>query len=136
MCYNNNTFKMTEIAAHIAVLIFIIMALIQLLLAFGAPIGKMAWGGNYKILPPKLRVGSFISAGIFILAIIIILENAKLYIVFNQPTIVDIFSWIFVAIFGLSTIGNMVSKSRLEKMVMTPVALVLTILCFIIAIGA
>ena len=126
---------MTEIAAWIAISIFILMALFQFLLAFGAPIGKMAWGGNYEILPPKLRIGSFISAGIFILAIIIILENAKLYFIFNQPTIVNIFSWIFVAIFGLSTIGNMVSKNRLEKMVMTPVALVLTILCFIVAVG-
>jgi hypothetical protein len=126
---------MTEIAAWIAISIFLLMALFQFLLALGAPIGKMAWGGNYKILPKKLRIASFISAGIFLFAIIIILESAELFIIFNQPTIVNIFNWILVCIFGLSTLGNIMSKSRLEKIVMTPVALVLTTLCFIIAIA-
>ena len=40
-----------KIAAGIAAVGFAGMTVFQLLLALGAPIGHMAWGGKYKKLP-------------------------------------------------------------------------------------
>ncbi|MEJ2618566.1 MAG: hypothetical protein P8Z35_26675 [Ignavibacteriaceae bacterium] len=47
-----------EAAAVICVIIFLAMSIFQFLLVFGAPLGKLAWGGKYKILPFPLRIGS------------------------------------------------------------------------------
>ena len=40
------------------------LVIFQTLLAFGAPFGKAAWGGQHDaVLPQKLRISSAISAG-------------------------------------------------------------------------
>ena len=125
---------MTEIAAWIAVSIFIVMIVFQSLLALGAPFGKIAWGGNHRILPLNLRIGSIISVGLFIIATATLLEKANLQITFNRPGLVNILVWFYVGLFSLSTFANIVSKSRLEQKIMIPVAATLTILCLIVAI--
>lgn len=127
--------SITETAVVICIIIFSIMFMFQLLLAFGAPLGNLAWGGKYKILPLSLRIGSFISALIFVFAGIIMLEKANLISFINSPAFVSISIWFFAVLFGLSSLGNIMSKSRLEKRIMTPVALIIFSLCLIIAIG-
>jgi hypothetical protein len=124
-----------EAAAILCVIIFFSMSIFQLLLVFGAPFGKLAWGGKYKILPLSLRIGSFISALIFVFGGIIMLEKVNLISVLNSPVFVSILIWFFAILFGLSSLGNIMSKSRLEKRIMTPVALIIFFLCLIIAIG-
>ena len=37
------------------------LAVFQLALAAGAPLGRFAWGGSHEVLPPRLRVGSLVS---------------------------------------------------------------------------
>lgn len=46
------------IATLLAVFILSLLSLFQLSLALGAPMGKFAWGGKYKVLPRNLRIGS------------------------------------------------------------------------------
>lgn len=124
-----------KLAAWLAVFIFACMAIFQLLLAFSAPYGNLAWGGKYKKLPINLRIGSFLSALLFIIATISLLEKATIVKIINQPIITDILVWFFVVLFGLSTFGNIVSKSKMEKRIMTPIALTLFLLCLIVGIG-
>ena len=107
----------------------------QILLALGAPLGKMAWGGKYSILPLQLRIGSLISAGLLILAIFIFLEKAKLLYIFNSNLLVNLLVWFFVVIFSSSSLGNILSESKLEKSIMMPIAITLMLLALIVAIG-
>ena len=125
---------MTPWAAWIAVPIFFGMMIFQILLALGLPWGKIAWGGNHRVLPFTLRIGSLISAGIFLLALMVTLQRAKIVLVFNWPILEDILIWFFVGLLTLSTLGNLTSESRLEKKIMTPIALVLMLLCLLIAL--
>lgn len=129
----NNVF--IEISAYALIIIFLVMFLFQLSLAFGAPFGKLAWGGVYNVLPASLRFGSFISAIIFLFGIMIVSEKALFYSLFYYPILADIFIWLFVVLFGLSTIGNLFSKSKYERLVMTPIAFLSFCFCLIIAIG-
>ena len=57
---------MEEYAPHIIhyrhFYVFISIAVFQVLLALGLPLGEFAMGGYYKVLPYKLRVASAINA--------------------------------------------------------------------------
>jgi hypothetical protein len=110
------------------------MMIFQLLLAVGLPLGNMAWGGNHRILPLKLRISSLLSAGLFILAAVVFLQKAKIISVFTWDLGVNILAWFFVLLFGLSILGNLKSNSGLEKKIMTPVAITLTVLCLILTL--
>ena len=109
------------------------MACFQLLLALGLPLGKFAWGGKHRTLPIGLRIASLVSAGILVVMSLIVLERAGLATVLNHSGAVYYGTWIMAGFFGSNTITNLASKSRLEKSTMTPLALVLCVLCFVIA---
>ena len=128
--------ELIDISAYALIIIFILFFLFQMSLVFGAPFGKLAWSGMYKVLPPSFRFGSFIAAVIFIFGIFIISEKASLYSFFYYPIIADVLIWVLVILFGFSTLCNMLSKSKLEKLVMTPIAFISFCFCLIIAIGS
>ncbi len=76
----------------------------------------------------------FNSAVIFVFASIIVLDKAEVFSVFNSPMVVTYGVWIFTAFLGLNTINNFISRSKLEKRIMTPIALTLGLLCLTVAI--
>ena len=126
----------TELAAWIAVVGFFGLMCFQILLALGFPCGKAAWGGKYSKLPPVLRIASLFSAGIFVVLSLVVLERADIHAVFNNSTAVTIVVWIIVSFLLLNTFGNFASKSKPEKRIMTPISLILALLCLIVAISA
>lgn len=103
------------------------MAIFQILLAMGAPLGNLAWGGFYKKLPMKLRISSFFSAIIFLLIIITVAEKLNLLYSFNSPKIIQYLLWFFFILFSLSTIANIFSQSKMEKRIMLPIAIILAL---------
>ena len=123
-----------QIAAWIAAVGFFGLICFQLLLASGLPLGQAAWGGKYRILPIRLRVASLLAAVIIALAAVIILEKAAVFTIFNNRTLVTCGTWIFTAFFGLNIFMNLMSKSQLEKRIMTPVATVLCLMCLLVAL--
>lgn len=52
-------------AAIIATVVFILLGVFQIIVALGAPYGQYVWGGQHKVLPKGLRVGSVIAVGYF-----------------------------------------------------------------------
>jgi hypothetical protein len=62
------------IAALLAVLT--LLALLQISLAAGAPLGRLAWGGQHRILSNRQRVGSILSAAIYGLIALIALDRS------------------------------------------------------------
>ena len=123
------------ISIWITAIIFGCMFIFQMLLAVGAPLGHMAWGGKLKTLPSSLRIASTVSALIFLYGIAVVLESADLIELIHAPKIIQVSVWVFALMFTFSTVGNYLSKSRLEKRIMTPISLILSITCFIIALS-
>ncbi len=126
----------TEIAAWIVVIGFFGLMCFQILLALGFPLGQAVWGGKHIKLPPRLRIASLFSAGVFVAASIFVLERAGVISVFKSQIVVTTGVWILVGFLGLNTLSNLASKSKLEKRVMTPVSFTLGLLCLIVAITA
>lgn len=121
----------TRTAARVAAIGLAGTALFQLALASGVPWGAAAWGGLYEQLPPQLRVSSAISAVALVAAAALLLRRAGFWGTASTP--VRVLSWLLVPLLALSALGNFVSASRWENLLMGPLALVLSVLCAVVA---
>jgi hypothetical protein len=124
----------SQSAAIVATIILICVIGFQLLLAAGLPLGRAAWGGQFTVLPRKLRFSSLAAAGILALAVWIVLTRASL-VAGDESMVIRVATWVFVGIFLLNTLGNFVSKSQVERKVMTPVTLILAACFAVVALS-
>ena len=100
-----------------------------ILVACGLPLGEFTMGGQHRILPKKLRVVAVISVAIQIFAMIIILQAGSFIPLWFSFKITKYICFFFATYLSLNTIMNMLSKSRKEKYLMTPISLIAGI-CF------
>lgn len=114
--------------------ILALLALFQLTLILGAPLGHFAWGGRHRVLPARLRVGSAISILVYGLIDLIAWDRVGALDVVPEP-LSEIGMWVVFACFTLGIAMNAISRSRPERYTMVPVSLVLAVLSFLIAAG-
>ena len=111
--------------------LFGVIATMTVLVACGLPLGEFTMGGQHKILPKKFRVAAVISVAIQIFAMIIILQAGGFISLWLSFKVIKYICFFFAAYLSLNTVMNMISKSRKEKYVMTPISLIAAI-CFLI----
>ena len=109
--------------------LFGVIAIMTVLVACGFPLGEFTMGGQHKILPRKFRVMAVISVAIQIFAMIVILQAGGFIPLWLSFKVTKYICFFFAAYLSLNTIMNMISKSRKEKYVMTPLSLIVGI-CF------
>lgn len=125
----------SRIAANVATVLFIVTMLIQLLLAAGILPVSMAWGGRQSELTPGLRIGSLVA--VVILGLFLYVIRARAGLIGNSPptTAIKVFSWVITAFMALNTLGNLTSVSGLERLVFTPITLLLVVSCAIVSLS-
>ena len=106
------------------------IAVFQVLLAAGLPYGKAAWGGTHRVLPPKLRWASLASLVVLASMAWVVLARSGLVAPGAESAAIRVMIWVFAGFFALNTVGNLASKSVLERSVMTPATL-LIVHCFV-----
>jgi hypothetical protein len=111
------------------------MATFQVLLAAGLPLGRAAFGGANAVLPAKLRSASAMSALLFFAAFYVVLARGGLLGAASESAPVRIGIWVLAALFGLSTLANIASRSRWERFLMAPIGLGLTACCIVVALA-
>jgi hypothetical protein len=126
---------MTTALAIVFVVLLAGLAVFQLLLVAGLPLGRFAWGGQHNVLPPRLRVGSVISVLIYVIFAFVALERGGTTNAIRAPLAEVIAMWVIAGYLVLGVPLNLASKSPHERRVMVPVALGLAILAILIAIG-
>ena len=109
--------------------LFGVIAIMTVLVACGLPLGEFTMGGQHKILPKKFRVVAAISVAIQIFSMIIILQAGGFISLWLSFKLTIYICFFFAVYLSLNTIINMISKSRKEKYVMTPLSLIAGI-CF------
>ena len=115
--------------AILGAVIFGVIATMTILVACGLPLGEYTMGGQHKVLPKNLRVAAVISVAIQIFAMIIILQAGGFIPLWFSLKVTKYICFFFAAYLSLNTIMNMISKSRKERFVMTPLSLIAGI-CF------
>jgi hypothetical protein len=124
----------SQIAAVVASIVLVALAVFQVALIAGAPIGRFAWGGQHTVLPARLRVGSVVSIVLYALFAIVLLDRAGVIDVL--PDVVStVGTWVLVGYFALGVVLNGISRSKPERNLFTPVSLVLAVLCLLVALG-
>ena len=112
-----------------------VLAVFQLALVFGAPLGRFAWGGADRVLPARKRIGSVVSILLYAVFAWVFLMKAGLVPMVLPEVVVDVAAWVIAAYFALGIALNAISRSKPERYTATPVAIVLTVLSVIVAIG-
>ena len=112
------------------------VAVFQVALAVGAPLGRAAWGGAHERLPRNLRVASACAAGVWVLAALIVLAAAGFEASPIPTSVADWATWVLAVFLLVGAMMNLLSRSRLERIIWGPVALVLAGLIGIVASGA
>lgn len=109
------------------------IAAFQIALAAGAPLGRAAWGGSQERLPRNLRVASAVAAAVWVFAALVVLVGAGFDASPIPVSVADWATWVLVALLVLGAAVNFLSRSRLERIVWGPIALVLAGLTAVVA---
>jgi hypothetical protein len=128
---------MTIPAAVLAAILFAGMAAFQASLALGAPLGAHVLGGRYRgALPNRLRAFSAIAAAILVGGALVILARAGAigWPVGATGLLVPT-AWAIAAFLVLNTLGNLASKSQLERTVFAAMTAALAVLCAYVALS-
>jgi len=121
-----------KLASILAAFVLSLIAVFQILLALALPFGRAAWGGIHRVLPPRLRLASALSALPLGLGAWIVLARTGMVAIPWQSSTVRAATWVAFAFLALNTIANLASRSRIERALMTPAAFVCSV-CLLVA---
>jgi len=125
---------MVRTAAMAAAGGFLVIAAFEAALALGAPLGRAAMGGFYEQqLPIGLRIASGVAVGVWLLAALIVLGRAGFKVVPLPAGVLRWGTWGLVGLLFVGAVMNIASSSGWERFGWAPVALILGVLCLIVA---
>lgn len=111
-----------------------IVIIFQGCLAAGLPWGEASMGGKYPgKYPPKMRLVAVINMLVLFLILAIVLSEAEIIVPQLKP-ISRIGIWFVVVFFGIGTVLNIITPSKIER-IWAPVAAIQLITSVMIAIS-
>lgn len=125
-----------EVAAIIAAALMAIVAVFQIALSLGAPLGYAAWGGTHEaVLPVRLRIASAVAGFlIYPFLIMFVLTSADVIQADWMPGTGRVGMWIITGFFVLGGFANFASKSKRERY-WGPVSWAIAVCCGIVALA-
>jgi hypothetical protein len=124
-----------ELAALLAAIGFTVIAVFQVVIALGAPLGRAAWGGAHIVLPRNLRVASAVAVVIWVVAALVVLDRAGTSIIDLPDAVTSWGTWALVVVLPIGALMNFASSSPYERFGWGPLALVLAMLTLILALS-
>ena len=120
------------VAAYLFSFLMGIVMAFQLALAIGMPWGEMAMGGKYPgRFPLKMRLAALVQIPLLLSFTLIVLTRASLalvdYFEFSKYAI-----WLVIAFSFIGAILNTITPSRKERMLWSPISIVLLICSFVV----
>ena len=122
-----------KLAGNILITLLLLLIMIHILIMLRAIPYDIVWGGQIKDEGSlmKFEVFALVTSFLF-LAIILLKINHLKFMKFRK--IINIAVWIMFVYFLLNTVLNFASGVSLEKLIFTPVTIILSILIFRLAI--
>lgn len=121
--------------ALVLTVIVTLLVVFQITLALGAPLGRFAWGGQHRVLPVRLRIGSVVSILIYALIAVLAWDRVRAIDVFPD-VVAQVGMWVVFAYFVLGILMNALSRSKPERFTMVPVTIALAVFSFLVAMGS
>jgi hypothetical protein len=115
---------------------FIALAVFQAALAVGAPWGLAAWGGESSHLSAAQRGASAVAAVVYVAAALIVLGRVGIWGTRGNRSVFRWGTWFLAVVMAIGAVPNFISQSSWENFIFGPLALVLAILCVVVARSA
>lgn len=106
-----------------------ITIVLSILIICGLPLGELTMGGQYKVFPKKLRLVLVTQLILQVFLAVVILQMGGFIPLWFSIQVTRVIGIVTAVYLSLNTILNLVSKSKKEKYIMTPLSL-LTAICF------
>lgn len=120
-------------AAMVAAAGFIGLAVFELSLALGAPLGRAAMGGTHTYLPTGLRIVAATATLFWSLAALVVLRRGGYRVPLISSGVSQVGTWVLVGLLSLAVLMNLASSSEWERFLLAPIAAILAVLCLVVA---
>lgn len=114
-------------AARALILFFSLFILFHVAVLAGFVPMELVWGGRLKTREELVRF-EVVSIVLNVLMLMAAMAKAKFLKQGSSPRWLMIIFWAMTTLFALNTLGNLLAESYVEKMVFTPVTLLLSVL--------
>lgn len=121
-------------ASLVACAVLGVLAVVQLSVAAGAPWGRFVWGGQHRVLPTRLRIGSAVSVLLYAGFAALLLSRAGV-LPGGETLVVRVLTWVLFAYFVVGIGMNAISRSRAERLTMTPACVALAAATLVVALS-
>lgn len=121
----------TAVFTLIAILVAIVT--LHILILSGLIPYEAVWGGRLQSHEQMVKFETT-SIGINLLLIGIVSLRGRLLKTAVPPLVITIAVWLMVILFILNTVGNVLSENRVERIVFTPLTIILALLSLRLAI--
>lgn len=119
-------------AVRLCLTIFILFAIFHILVISGTVPKDIVWGGRISD-PFMLGFMEVVSLLILISGLVLLLSKSRMMLrSFSRKA--DTLFWILPVLFALNSVGNLMAVNLTERLLFTPVTLLLTFLTFRIAL--
>jgi len=113
---------------------FSVVIILSFLIILGLPLGELTMGGRYKVFPKELRIVLVSQLLLQVFFVIVILQmGGYLPLWFSHKT-TRIILIVMAVYLSLNVLMNLASKSRKERLIMTPLSLIAAV-CFWITVA-
>lgn len=124
-----------RVVGLVAAVLMGVIAVLQIAVALGAPLGRWSWGGQHEgVLPRRFRIASgFAGLVLYPALALMVLDSAGL--VDSPLPSGSVAMWALTGFFGLGTVANALSRSKPER-IWAPVSLTIAVCCAVLALNA
>jgi hypothetical protein len=119
-------FKLT---VNLLLAIFSILVIFHILVVVGVIPYDLVWGGRLGNAA-QMRQFEIVSIIINLLIMLVVAMRGGYIQSLLPRKLITVLIWIFVLLFSLNTVGNLLSKNLLESIIFTPLTLVIAVLCY------
>jgi hypothetical protein len=109
------------------------LAVFELALALGAPLGRAAFGGAHTHLPAGLRIVSSLAVVIWLLAGLLVLRRGGYRVPLVSARVSRTGTWVLTGLLSLGVLMNLASPSGWERFLQAPITATMAALCLIVA---
>jgi hypothetical protein len=131
---------LVELAAVVAAVLMAGVAVFQVALAAGLPLGEATMGGRAPtidgVLVPRYRVIALVSAVVLVMAAWIVLARAGLLPIFLGDAVLAVATWVVAGFMVLNTLTNLSGKHPLERRGMASITAIAAVLVGYVAFAA
>lgn len=112
----------STVCSIIGAVLLLAVAIMEVLLIIGLPLGEFTMGGRHKVLPPMYRIFAASSIILQLFGAAMLLQGGGIMNMWFAGKVIKIICFVFAGFFAVNTIMNIISPSKKEKYVMTPLA--------------